>query len=113
MSVENETASNRRLDLTVLGKIIGTYTGWDVVDENHDQFYNFQPNNLGKTFLRNSKIFQLYDYITIDYTNGKVAVEASVQMMPDPRDVENYTTEVIPDWSVFNTDYVEIEYVGK
>lgn len=89
-------AEKEWIGLTVLGKVIGTHTGWDEIENCHLFFYNFIPNAIGMNFIRGDQVCADYETegFSIDFNNGKVAVQIGDGMV----EIEN------PDWSVFNKE---------
>lgn len=90
------SGQQQTLELAVLGKVIGTYTGWDALEVAHLQFCNFIPNELGTQFIEASGELALQSSIILDinYETGEVL------MQPDIPNFEAGPTRI--DWSVFN-----------
>lgn len=83
-------------DLTVLGKVVGTYTGWDGGSPGECFiFYNFVPNELGRKWLPSLPVFDTpFHCLLVDYDTGEVLI------VKEEWSGEMVMTEV--DWSVFN-----------
>lgn len=80
------------MDVKVLGKVIGTASGWDQADTWAIYFYEFKPNALGKRLLvtwRDDEDCILF----IDFEEGKVAAQPQSDQMPD--------RELFPNWRIF------------
>lgn len=79
-----------RINVTFLGKVIGTAGGWDQPDTMAICFYDFIPNALGKKFLVTWREYE-DDMLQIDVEKGKVE---AVQKNETCR-------ELFPSWRVF------------
>lgn len=82
-------------DLTLLGKVIGTFEAWDEVDESTKVFFPVVLNDIGMNFIGgNIEDDPNYDTVTIDTFHGIVSVEQ-----------DNVSVEIEkPNWSVFNKE---------
>jgi hypothetical protein len=78
-----------RTEVKVLGKIIGTMSGWDEVDNQAYIFYDFEPNDLGTKFIQ--------DWTTSETSLVINYVEGTVAGTRDDTDNVNHT----PYWRVF------------
>jgi hypothetical protein len=83
---------NERVPCSILGKDIGTMSGWDIVDTFAEIFYGFEPNELGKKFLRSGP----------DKCNLVVNFESGQVSSNFIEDEEEVTLEHTVDWGVFN-----------
>lgn len=87
-------ADKEWIGLTVLGKVIGTHTGWDEVENCYLQFYDYIPNALGMQFIRGQAEADIC--LSVNFTEGTVFIY---------NDTTKDVTEVEkPDWSVFNKE---------
>lgn len=85
-----------RVDLHVLGKIIGTFTDWDEVELGAFLHYSFEPNELGEKFLPGWKdIVEGEKNLFINYQAG--VVEAY-------RVINDNVIHLIAKWGVFEND---------
>lgn len=80
--------------LIVLGKVIGTHTGWDEIENCHLQFYDFIPNALGMKFIGQQTAADIC--LSIDFTKGNVYIYNNI--------TQEHTEVEKPDWSVFNKE---------
>jgi hypothetical protein len=80
MEPKLEHEDSERQDLVVLGRKIGTFTGWDQLDTVHLLFTGFEPLDALK--LPKGDISINYDAGTFEITDGDKAEE------PEPRDGE-------------------------
>ncbi len=62
---------SKRIDVTVLGTIIGTASGWDEVDIDCLMYYDFVPN-LDCSHAVLEKFPDKSDSISINYTTGVI-----------------------------------------
>lgn len=83
-------------ELTLLGKVIGTFEDWEDIEIAALQFIHYIPNALGKKFLRIEEEDIHYHWLYIDFTEGKI------QTSSDFKSTEIITHTV--DWSVFNVE---------
>lgn len=90
------------VECTVLGKVLGTMTGFDFVDDMCLCFYDFVPGELGKKFLRAQKVEES-DSLTVNFENAAVQLD-HYQETPES---EYKFTIVNPDWSVFNKELTD------
>lgn len=81
------------MEMQVLGKIMGTASGWDQVTDWGIHFYDAQLNDLGKKFVPDWPAGKSCD-LFIDFDKG--VVEAYVI------DYTGTVIRLIPDWSVCN-----------
>jgi hypothetical protein len=79
----------KRSDYTVMGKIVGTATGWDAPDTFALMLYNFEPNELGKKLVPE---FNGINDIEFNFETGEVSIY----------DADSNQTLMRSDWSVFN-----------
>lgn len=87
-----------RVPISILGKEIGTGTGWDQLDSWAIIFYDFQPNDLGQQFLKQSKVKENTD-LCIDYETGNV--ELTEGKVKEERAAEKSGLLTV-NWGVFN-----------
>lgn len=90
-------SEDHRAELRLLGKAIGTATGWDALAEADVMFYNVERNALGKQFM--PAFIDGFD-LSIHFENGEVT-------RYDPRAPESSDGDpvnLVVDWSVFNED---------
>lgn len=78
-----------RRETNLMGKIIGTHSAWDQLDNWALVFYDFSPNDLGKRFVPD---FSGPRDLAVNFENG----EASVH------DENGNETLLRSDWSMFN-----------
>lgn len=68
--VHEQDTEQTEMQVRVLGKIIGTATGWDQPDTAAFSFNDFKPNELGKKFLSNWE--DKYEGLMINFETGEV-----------------------------------------
>lgn len=81
--------------LTVLGKKIGTSSGWDGLDTSEFIFYGVELNDTGRKFIPH---FEDGHDLAINFESGEV-----IQYDPQASDDGNGNpVKLTPDWSAFN-----------
>lgn len=85
---------NDRRSAPLMGRIVGTSTGWDQVDSWAIRLLDFEPNDLGKRFVPD--FFGPRD-LMIDWDSGNASVH----------DAAGNETLLRTDWSVFNREIEE------
>src|SRR5882757_8785985 len=98
VEMEEQMEESKTMELTYLGKVIGTCSGWDQSGDSELLFYNYTPNVLGNKFC---KIYPL----------GKIATYNSISINTETGDViiysdksEDVSNSIEVDWSVFNRE---------
>ena len=62
---------NDRIDVTVLGTVIGTASGWDEIESDCLAFYDFRGNiDFGNAILDPFK--EVYESISLNFTTGEI-----------------------------------------
>lgn len=89
--------NDEKVEFTVLGKVIGTGTGWDQMDTTSIIIYSFQPNAVGEQWLR-QRVREDTD-LCIDYGSGRIDLTGATE-----GDISGPLTV---DWGVFNNVTVE------
>lgn len=89
----------QRVECVVVGKVIGSMTGLDIVDDMCLYIYDFSPNELGAKFLRGQVVVE-NDSLTVHLDTAEVILN-KYQETPDS---EYKFTVINPDWSVFNKE---------
>jgi hypothetical protein len=78
-----------RVPWTIMGKLIGTATGWDIQDTLAFIIYDFESNELGLEFIPN---FVGPRDLGVNFDTGEVAIY----------DIAGNETLLVTNWSVFN-----------
>lgn len=71
---------DERFDVTVLGEVIGTASGWDGMDYLEVLFYNFEPSNK-ISGLDGGDVCVNYNNGKFEYYNDEGLVEYSVSIV--------------------------------
>ena len=87
---------DNRMDVKILGVVIGTASGWDDQDTCAVTFYDVELNDIGRKFFKSTSIAadESVPAIAVDFERGIVEVYIN-------RDDET-PEKVVVDWAVFN-----------
>lgn len=99
MSIEMDLG---RFTFKVLGKEIGTASGWDKLDEPEFMFYDVELNEVGQRWVPG---FEKGRDISINFESGEVTTYSSKSVDLDEAIADADDGNPVkhqPDWSVFN-----------